>query len=67
MQIWNATNNTNSFNFLIGSGKDKQAYALETIRNFTQEYGANSDIERNAKYMCFGTDCHKWTNETGTV
>lgn len=73
MTVWNATNNTNSFNFLIASASDgavagkDAAYALETIRGFTQQYGANSPIEAAATYQCPGRTCHGWTNQTGTV
>jgi hypothetical protein len=67
MRIWNATNNTNSFNFLIASAADNSALALETIRGFTQQYGANSPVEAAATYQCTGTECHGWTNETGSV
>lgn len=72
MGVWNATNNTNSFNFLIASASDGAsgndgAYALETIRGFTQQYGANSPIEAAATYSCSGRSCREWTNETGTV
>ena len=70
MAIWNATNNTNSFNFLIGASASSEAYALETIRGFTQQYGADSPVERAATYDCSGAalaECRKWTNETGEV
>jgi hypothetical protein len=45
MRVWNSTNNTNSFNFLLGSAKDSKAFALETIRGYTQEYADNSPVE----------------------
>lgn len=72
MTVWNATNNTNSFNFLVGSASDAisgsdGAYALETILGFTAQFGANSGVEQSSTYECRGTECHKWTNQTGTV
>lgn len=72
MVAWNTTNNTNSFNFLIGSAADAArgtdgAYALETIRGFTQVYGANSFVEKYAQYLCMGTKCRGWTPKTGVV
>jgi len=73
MALWNSTNNTNSFNFLIASAADNAAYALETIRGFTQQYAANSPVEQAATVQCPGSgwygayDCHGWTNETGAV
>ena len=72
MSVWNATNNTNSFNFLIASASDgargsNAAYALETIRGFTQQYGANSPVEAAATYQCDGSSCSRWTNQTGAV
>ncbi len=48
MRVWNSTNNTNSFNFLIGSASDEKAFALETIRGFTQQYADNSPVEAAA-------------------
>lgn len=82
MTTWNATNNTNSFNFLIGSAPDALrlrkegpgatgdgAYALETIMGFTAQFGANSTVERDATYNCSAphAKCWKWTNQTGEV
>lgn len=75
LDVWRATNNTNSFNFLIGSAPDTQAgrdgaYALETIRGYTSVYGANSARERDALYYCgpqAGKHHCSWTNETGLV
>lgn len=68
---WKSTNNTNSFNFLIGSGPDaaakkNAALALETIRGYTSFYQANSDVERSATFYCAPGKC-KWTNQTGNV
>lgn len=70
LKTWDATNNTNSFNFLIGSATDalngnNGAKALETIRDFTAKFGANSDVEKNATYDC--SDGCSWTNQTGMV
>eukprot|EP00462_Mataza_sp_D1_P011077 CAMPEP_0175152558 /NCGR_PEP_ID=MMETSP0087-20121206/19184_1 /TAXON_ID=136419 /ORGANISM="Unknown Unknown, Strain D1" /LENGTH=525 /DNA_ID=CAMNT_0016439011 /DNA_START=17 /DNA_END=1594 /DNA_ORIENTATION=+ len=68
MTTWDATNNTNSFNFMIGSATDSAAYALETIRGFTAHFGANDPIEQNAVYNCTSDPtCSKWTNGTGLV
>lgn len=78
MKAWNATHNTNSFNFLIASAADARkfssgggsaAYALETIRDFTAVFGANSSVERSATFYCARNDsgCAKWTNQTGNV
>ncbi len=67
MRIWNSTNNTNSFNFLIASAADGSALALETIMGFTQQYGANSPVEAAAVYQCPGNSCRGWTNQTGAV
>jgi len=73
--VWRETNNTNSFNFLIGSAADALqgrdgAYGLETIRGYTSVYGANSARERDSVYYCAPQgskgDC-KWTNQTGFV
>lgn len=71
MTIWNSTHNTNSFNFLIGSGPDGQAYALETIYNFTAQFPANSPIEAAATYDCgeppfVDKTCEEWTPEQPT-
>jgi len=73
MAAWSATNNTNSFNFLIGSANDillkkspNGAYALETIKGYTSAYGANSPIEKSATYYCAPGKCN-WTNQTGTI
>jgi hypothetical protein len=72
LAVWNATQNTNSFNFLIASAADKKAVALETIRGFTQVYADNSPIEAAATVDCSGNSadakaCPKWTTQTGTV
>eukprot|EP00331_Platyophrya_macrostoma_P013477 CAMPEP_0176408802 /NCGR_PEP_ID=MMETSP0127-20121128/2155_1 /TAXON_ID=938130 /ORGANISM="Platyophrya macrostoma, Strain WH" /LENGTH=511 /DNA_ID=CAMNT_0017788131 /DNA_START=3 /DNA_END=1538 /DNA_ORIENTATION=+ len=72
MTLWNHTNNTNSFNFLIGSASDGAAFALETMRRFTGVFPANSPIEAAATYDCgvppdVDTSCAQWTNETGNV
>lgn len=72
MQVWNSTNNTNSFNFLIASAPDALkgntgAYALETIRNYTGVFPDNSPVEAAATYNCPNTTCHKWTNQSGVV
>jgi len=67
MKIWNSTKNTNSFNFLIASAADNSAVALETIKDFTAVFGANSDVERNATFFCGKTDCKGWTKQTGYV
>lgn len=70
MLLWNATNNTNSFNFLIGSATDATstlggALALETIRGYTAQFPANSSMERNAVYNCTAdSNCKTWTNQT---
>lgn len=65
---WNAGNNTNSFNFMIGASADGQSRALETIRGFTQFYGANSSIEAAATFYCDAkANCKGWTNQTGVV
>lgn len=61
MTLWNATNNTNSFNFLIGSAADGQAYALETMRNFTGVFPANSPIEAAATFDCGYYPWYQWT------
>lgn len=68
---WLATNNTNSFNFLIGSSADANAkrngaLALETIRGYTSFYQANSEVEKSATFYCAPGKC-KWTNQTGHV
>jgi hypothetical protein len=72
MSLWNSTNNTNSFNFLIGSAADTQAFALETIREFTAVFPADSPIEAAAFYPCgtppnVASSCPGWTNQTGDV
>jgi hypothetical protein len=73
MTAWNATNNTNSFNFMIGSAPDalagrNGAFALETIRDFTAVFADNSGVERDATFLCGGkVNCTKWTNQTGEV
>jgi hypothetical protein len=72
MELWNATNNTNSFNFLIGSARDGKALALETMRGFTAQFAADSPIEASATYDCgepphVDPTCRKWTNMTGLV
>lgn len=71
--VWHATNNTNSFNFLIGSAADAAAgtgdgaWALETMRGYTEFYGADSAVEAAATVECSGTQCSSWTNATGHV
>ena len=65
MAVWNATNNTDSMNYLIGSAADTQAYALEAIRGFTAEFPADSPIEAAATYDCgepphVDPTCKKW-------
>lgn len=72
MTLWNATNNTNSFNFLLGSSADSEAYALETVRHFTAVFPADSPMEAAATYPCgvepnVDPTCKKWTNQTGDV
>jgi hypothetical protein len=74
MRVWNATNNTNSFNFLIGSAADGAAYALETEYRFTAQFPANSPIERASFYDCgqpphVDPTCAKWAppGSTGKV
>lgn len=74
MTTWNATNNTNSFNFLIGSAKDGAAYALETMFNFTAVFPSNSPVEAASTYDCgvppkVDPTCSKWAgaNATGRV
>jgi hypothetical protein len=75
LDVWRATNNTNSFNFLIGSAPDALAgrdgaYALETMRNYTSVYGANSARERDSVYYCGPKDTKtycSWTNQTGVI
>jgi hypothetical protein len=70
MGVWNATNNTNSFNFLLGSAADVAAYALETEFNFTAQFPADSPVEAAATYDCGyppheDPTCHKWVwNQT---
>lgn len=71
MTVWNATHNTNSFNFLVASASDAAAgrngaVALETIRGYTGMFPANSPIEAAATVDCSGqagidNHCHKWT------
>jgi hypothetical protein len=68
---WQSTNNTNSFNFLIGSAQDaiqKQnaALALETIMGYTGFFQANSPVEASATFYCAPGKC-SWTNQTGNV
>eukprot|EP01108_Squamamoeba_japonica_P000435 TRINITY_DN1134_c0_g1_i1.p1 TRINITY_DN1134_c0_g1~~TRINITY_DN1134_c0_g1_i1.p1 ORF type:complete len:512 (-),score=123.57 TRINITY_DN1134_c0_g1_i1:26-1561(-) len=71
MTTWNATHNTNSFNFLIASARDNAAFALETIRDFTAVFPADSPVEAAATVDCSGAagvanKCHKWANgQTG--
>jgi hypothetical protein len=72
LRVWNATNNTNSFNFLIGSAADNQAYALETIFNFTAVFPADSPIEAAATYDCglppnVDPTCRKWVWEANAT
>jgi len=71
MGVWNSTNNTNSFNFLIGSAVDAMkgngAFALETIMGYTSVYGANNEKEIQSTYYCAQNDCKGWTNETGVI
>jgi hypothetical protein len=64
---WAATNNTNSFNFMIGSAADNSALALETMAGFTAFYADDSPVERDATVLCVDDNCHRWTNETGFV
>jgi len=69
---WVSTNNTNSFNFLIGSaidalGTKEGAYALETMMDYTAFYGANSPVEKAATFHCNVGECSGWTNQVGDV
>jgi len=75
MGTWNGTNNTNSFNFLIGSAVDAKkatkttgtgAFALETIMGFTAVY-PDSQKEASATVFCQPKECSGWTNQTGVV
>jgi len=70
--LWKATNNTNSFNFLIGSAEDaivgrNGAVALETIRDYTGTFADNSSVEAKAVYYCAPGACSGWTTQTGLV
>jgi len=72
VQTWTDTNNTNSFNFLIGSATDAKsgpdgAYALETIMGYTAFYGADNSVEKSAIYHCDKDECKGWTNQTGDI
>lgn len=69
ISVWTATNNTNSFNFLIGSATDRGALALETIMDYTGVFAANSPVEAASTVQCpqGNQSCSKWTNETGIV
>ena len=63
-------NNTAAFNFLIASGKDRMAVALETNFKYTSEFYDNSEVERNATFSCKNgtvTDGHScyWPNNGG--
>uniref|UniRef100_A0A6B2L267 Phospholipase B-like n=1 Tax=Arcella intermedia TaxID=1963864 RepID=A0A6B2L267_9EUKA len=69
---WLNTNNTNSFNFLVGSATDLLpggasfgAYAMETIMGYTSFYRDNSPVENSATFQC-DPKC-SWTNQTGRV
>lgn len=71
-QTWYSTNNTNSFNFLVGSATDALknpntgAHAIETIMGYSSVYTANSPIEKNAKYYCAPKQCN-WIDQTGWI
>jgi len=46
--IWDATNNTDSMNYLLASGREKSAIAIETVADFSAYYTANDPIEAAA-------------------
>lgn len=48
--IWEATNNTDSMNFLIAAGPERNALAIEAMRNFSAFFSA--DDAREAQAQC---------------
>jgi len=72
ISLWKSTNNTNSFNFLIGSASDalsknNGAYALETMMGYSAIFAADSPVEKAATYFCPPKTCTGWTNKTGNI
>jgi len=47
-RIWEATNNTDSMNYLIASGGEKQAMVIEAMKDYSSYYGANDSKEADA-------------------
>jgi len=70
LDIWHSKNNTAAFNFLIASGKEQRAVALETNFHYTSEFYGNSNMERDATFRCEngtvtdGHTCH-WPFNNG--
>ena len=68
--LWHSQPNTAAFNFLLASGKDQSAVALETNAKYTSEFFANSSTEALATFSCIdgtvtdGHACH-WPNNGG--
>lgn len=46
--VWEATNNTDSMNFLIGSAKDGKAMAIEAMRGYSGFFTDNDPVEAAA-------------------
>jgi len=46
--LWDATNNTDSMNFLIASGHERSAFEIEAVRGFSAFFEANDPIEASA-------------------
>lgn len=46
--LWHATNNTDSMNFLVASGLERDAFEIEAMRGFSAFFGANDRVEATA-------------------
>ena len=46
--LWEATNNTDSMNYLVASGFERDAFEIEAMRGFSAFFGANDSVEAAA-------------------
>ena len=46
--LWEATNNTDSMNYLVASGPERSAFAIEAVRGFSRFFGDNAPAEASA-------------------
>lgn len=46
--LWEATNNTDSMNYMVASGTERNAMAIEAMRSYSAFFGAADPVEANA-------------------